>query len=289
MPALSDQPRCPSGRALLKWQVSACEQIEFVQATLGQCGLAPHFHDVWSIGLILQGDCCFTAGGHEYHAPTGSVFILPPYEVHACRARDQATRYAVLYVEAVAMMALAPRLATQVRGCRPQRVWLQRPQLEPLFGRVAALREAAAAWRWLAELDQCLAGELEASYRDVGLHPLQLLFHKHWDEPIDLAAVQASLPQSRWHGIRTFRRATGLTPGAYLRQLRVQKSRRQLGGEVALAELALRLGFADQAHYTRNFKQVFGVTPGRWRHLLQQLNPTTAPALTAAASPPSGD
>jgi hypothetical protein len=74
-----------------------------------------------------------------------------------------------------------------------------------------------------------------------------------------------AMPRSRSQTIRSFRSATGLTPGAYLRQLRVQKSRRLLGpGGLSLAELAAQLGFADQSHFTREFRRVFGITPGRF-------------------------
>ena len=48
-----------SARSILKWQVSPCEQVEFVRASMGVCGLPRHFHDVWSVGLILQGSCSF--------------------------------------------------------------------------------------------------------------------------------------------------------------------------------------------------------------------------------------
>ncbi|MEX8520217.1 MAG: hypothetical protein AB3X44_17030 [Leptothrix sp. (in: b-proteobacteria)] len=36
-------------------------------------------------------------------APTGSVFILPPCELHACGAASADVAYAVLYVEAAVM------------------------------------------------------------------------------------------------------------------------------------------------------------------------------------------
>jgi len=32
-----------------------------------------------------------------------------------------------------------------------------------------------------------------------------------------------------------------------------------------LAEIAARAGFADQSHFTREFKRHFGITPGHYR------------------------
>jgi AraC family transcriptional regulator len=45
--------------------------------------------------------------------------------------------------------------------------------------------------------------------------------------------------------------------------LRLERARRLLDAtDVALSDVALRAGFADQAHFTRLFKRQFGVTPG---------------------------
>lgn len=260
----------PPARAILRWQVSACEQVEFVQARMGPCGLAGHFHDVWSVGLILRGACRFSAGGADHHAPTGNVFILPPYELHACGAASADVVYAVLYVDAAVMQQQAPRLAAQVRDTA-QRVWLAQAGTQALLDEAAHLTRMSAACRWLAALEQALVPASPPLPPQLAgtLHPLQQLFHARWAEAIELAEAELSLAHSRWHTIRTFRRATGLTPGAYLRQLRVQKSRHWLSaGRRSLAEIALQLGFADQAHFSRVFKQVYGVPPGRLKKLL---------------------
>lgn len=274
-------PTQPPGRAILRWQVSPCERVEFVQASMGPCGLAAHFHDVWSVGLILRGSCRFSAAGTEHQAPTGSVFVLPPFETHACGAASADVAYAVLYVESTVMHQHASRLAAQVHG-QTQRVWLAHDGLSALFEQAASLDRVSAAVGWLAALEPALLGEVAAVaiHRDSArmLHPLQQLFHRGWAQPLALAQAQCSLAPSRWHTIRTFRRATGLTPGAYLRQLRVQKSRRWLTRGDSLADIALALGFADQAHFSRAFKQVYGVTPGRLKKLLMQGAKTEAAA-----------
>lgn len=36
-------------------------------------------------------------------------------------------------------------------------------------------------------------------------------------------------------------------------------------GNTPLAAVAIRVGFADQAHLTRVFRKIVGTTPGAWR------------------------
>jgi AraC-like DNA-binding protein len=64
----------------------------------------------------------------------------------------------------------------------------------------------------------------------------------------------------------TCRRAIGVSPKWLIRCFRIQDALELLekGEASGLAHLALELGYFDQAHFTRDFKQVTGVTPGRY-------------------------
>lgn len=267
-----------SARSILKWQVSPCEQVEFVRARMGVCGLPRHFHDVWSVGLILQGSCSFSANGQSHQAPMGNLFILPPYEVHVCGAATLDVVYAVLYVEDAVMRAAASRLGAQVLR-QSQRVWPgtacsakgceTASVRQMVFDAAVQVNSVAAALDWLAALDRALAEPFASvpKLHPPNLHPLQQWFHAHWSQQLDLAQAERAMPRSRSQVIRSFRHVTGLTPGAYLRQLRVQKSR-HLIGLMPLADLAQQLGFSDQAHFSREFKRVFGIAPGRFGRLV---------------------
>ena len=74
---------------------------------------------------------------------------------------------------------------------------------------------------------------------------------------------------STYHLIRAFRAEIGLTPHAYLVDVRVRRARDLLRVGQAPAEVALGVGFADQAHLTRAFKSRIGVTPGAYRRALR--------------------
>lgn len=72
------------------------------------------------------------------------------------------------------------------------------------------------------------------------------------------------------HFARAFKESMGRAPHQYLLSLRLARARRLLETtEASLSDIALRAGFADQAHFTRLFKRAFGTTPGallRTRH-----------------------
>jgi AraC-like DNA-binding protein len=65
---------------------------------------------------------------------------------------------------------------------------------------------------------------------------------------------------------RQFRAAFHLTPQKFLRRLRLRiASRALMGTEESLAEIALKCGFADQSHFSREFRRQFGRTPREYR------------------------
>jgi transcriptional regulator GlxA family with amidase domain len=65
---------------------------------------------------------------------------------------------------------------------------------------------------------------------------------------------------------RAFLRDYGLSPQQYLRRLRMQTACQLLvSSSLALAQVADRCGFADQSHFTRDFRSLTGVTPRAYR------------------------
>ena len=78
---------------------------------------------------------------------------------------------------------------------------------------------------------------------------------------IDALAREAGLSPA--HFSRAFKETIGRSPHCYLLTMRLEHSRRMLDEpDAILSNVALRTGFADQAHFTRLFKREFGVTPG---------------------------
>jgi len=67
---------------------------------------------------------------------------------------------------------------------------------------------------------------------------------------------------------REFGRFFKVTPGEYLRQLRIEFATKQLEEtDMALVEIAGASGFADQAHFSRAFQRRMRCSPGQYRYL----------------------
>lgn len=88
-----------------------------------------------------------------------------------------------------------------------------------------------------------------------------------FSSPPSLAELGRMVDRDAAHVAATFKRVYGDSVGQYLRQLRLWHARRCMDAEPesALSEVALRCGFADQSHFTREFRRRFSLTPGAYR------------------------
>jgi len=91
-------------------------------------------------------------------------------------------------------------------------------------------------------------------------------FRDHYQDPISNIELARLARMSLRAFERKFSRSFHLTPQKYLRKVRLQiASRVLLHRERSLAEVALSCGFADQSHFTREFRRLFGRTPRDYR------------------------
>lgn len=87
---------------------------------------------------------------------------------------------------------------------------------------------------------------------------------------------------------RSFVREYGLPPQQYLKRLRIQIACRMLvDTRESIAGIALRCGFADQSHFTREFRRVTSLTPGTYRETYAAANiPSPAASILSSRPPP---
>jgi len=83
-----------------------------------------------------------------------------------------------------------------------------------------------------------------------------------FSEDISLNNLAEIAKCTSYHVIRLFRKQVGMSPHAYLVQLRLEKARELIDSGQSLADAALLAGFSDQSHLTRRFKKRYGLTPG---------------------------
>ena len=81
--------------------------------------------------------------------------------------------------------------------------------------------------------------------------------------------IAASASVSERECLRTFRKALGTSPVRFLISYRLAESVRLLeSSDMQIAQIAYRTGFESPAHFSRSFRELYGVSPTQWRRRL---------------------
>jgi AraC family transcriptional regulator len=89
---------------------------------------------------------------------------------------------------------------------------------------------------------------------------------KNLDRTIHTRDLSAVAQRSAAHFARSFKHTFGESPHAYLMKKRLEKAcHLMITTSESLSQIALSVGFSDQSHLTKRFKQALGQSPSNWR------------------------
>ena len=107
---------------------------------------------------------------------------------------------------------------------------------------------------------------------------------EHIDQQILVSNLSDLVDLSEAHFSRAFRLAHGEPPHAYIVRRRVELAAQlMLASREPLTEIALKCGFHDQAHLSKQFRQLTGETPAAWRRLRRRPANVACEAATQTA------
>jgi AraC family transcriptional regulator len=87
----------------------------------------------------------------------------------------------------------------------------------------------------------------------------------HLNAQVSLVTLADLARVSPFHFARQFRATVGSPPHQFVLRQRIQRSLQLMkGGRLPLAQIAVTVGFHDQAHFTRAFRRVTGTTPAQY-------------------------
>ena len=273
--------------------MSVREQALWTRARLGRCGppldlltarfdkhvYAPHAHEEFTIGVCVGGsEIIAYRGGHIRTGP-GSIVVLAPGEMHTGGPGNATDGYAYRAVYAGSSLLTDGTLTEGIPHFREP--VLDDPEL------AAALRathtelsacpdpletESRLPWLLTALARRHSTARATSDTVPGAAHIAHAVRDRLADDllaPPTLAELAAEQGLSRYQLLRAFRTTTGIPPYAWLAQYRVHRARGLLESGLKPAEVAGLVGFADQAHLTRWFRRVLGVTPAAYRNSVQ--------------------
>jgi AraC-like DNA-binding protein len=252
------------------WRPAVPGVVEVFHAHFTGYAYPMHVHEAWTLLIVDDGAVRYDLDRHEHGTPHDTVSLLPPHVPHnGSAATPEGFRKRVLYLD-------TRHLPGELIGAAVDGPDLRDPLLRRRVGQVhAALARPGEELE--AESRLTLVGErLRAHLRPptavrtprrdpVLARRLRDLLDARVAEGVTLEEAARVLQAHPAHLVRAFSGAYGIAPHQYLMSRRVDRARRLLLAGRSPADVAGATGFYDQAHLTRHFKRLVGVTPGRYR------------------------
>jgi AraC-like DNA-binding protein len=278
-----DRPRQPTSDTVTFWADPSCGGLEAAAARFKNHSFRPHTHGGLMIGLIDSGTKSFMRQRTQFVAEPGSISIVNAGDLHTgSRAQGDELRYRALYIPvSVLTDAAGSSSANDPPGFRfgvihDQRLFsalslmhasiidrssrLKREQL--LLEAVHALvREYGSPWKPRDKSIADAPGPVRAAYA---------MIEAQFKEEISVSDVAMAVEISPYHLMRLFRRHVGIPMHALQTQLRVTLGKRLLHQGMPASEVALEVGFADQSHFSKRFKELVGASPVSYQRNMQR-------------------
>jgi AraC-like DNA-binding protein len=246
--------------------------IEYVDISYHTDCFKPHFHDHYLILTVNKGVNLGECTRKPYAVTDTDLLLINPSEVHTGRSwQQQYLRYSALYISAgnlqllnenkelwfektlVTDKELAEKIRTIVSNAQHTDDNQLKEQQELLFA--SLIKKYASGYFAKQEKIYCRKSVLK------GIDFIKA----HFDETIRIDDFCRQQNISYYNFIRSFQKFTGLTPGQYLINYRIEKAKELLKQNKAIADACWNTGFFDQSHFNRHFKSITGMTPGQYR------------------------
>ncbi|VGO13583.1 HTH-type transcriptional activator RhaR [Pontiella desulfatans] len=233
--------------------------------------------DSYTLVYITRGGGTFESrSGGAHTINEGDLFMVHPDEWH-CYQPDPATGWDEYWVEFDGEQArrimghdeFSLKKPVHSIGADDQilRLFIEIAEAtqtqSPGFEHIIATQASQIVARILARLrySSAEARETETLIRQARLHIL-----KNAEQSIDFPELAGELGISYSAFRHRFKQITGLPPGQYQIQIRLNKARRLLrNSPLSVADIAAQLGFESIYYFSRLFKKKTGISPLHYR------------------------
>ena len=247
--------------------------------------IEPHRHSVFEFMYFLRGRLSIQVEpAATFHMAASDLFVAWPGELHGWANRKHGGFHQFWF--GVDLDRLSPEGRELARALRKSNTHILRAcsEAEPLMRSLVRqvvrrmphqrnVIEAQLSALVAIIHQRLLAGDSQPTvFFSFALEKARCYMQSHLECRLALREVAAVSGYAPAVFCRVFKKATGLSPGAWHLQARLEAAKDALSGiDTSIAEIAQRYGFSSSQHFSQAFRAAFDVSPGRWRALANRL------------------
>jgi AraC family transcriptional regulator len=258
--------------------------FEFTHLLLREPRVFPeHRHDRPHMVMLYRGRWRDTSSGIRIDAAAGELLFHPARFVHASQALDPGTELILVQIDREMTQAFCPlygnvardvRLPFEVLRGAPERIREELRRGDEAAGII--LESLAMQMMALGSRTAGAGSRLPPPWLADAINQVR----ERAGRPLTVRSIAAAVGVSPSRLAHVFQTAMGRSVTEYIRECRVRAAAAALRETTEpIGEVALACGFYDQAHLTRAFKTLRGMTPLQYRrtHRPRTASPSRRP------------
>jgi len=264
-------------------------RLPFIEARYTQnsnSNYKKHFHKTLSIGAVEQGEVEFNYQAQEYILKPNSLAVINPYATHSCNpVKNKARTYHMIYVDIQWCKEIQEIMLGAIKSFIPlQNVIEKDKKLFDIFielnktlldKRVFYLKKEEVLQNFIWELfnknhKNNIAIKESGKKNNINIvKKAQNYISEHVDDNPTINDITKFLNISSFYFIKMFKQVLGITPHAFLLNLKISKAK-ELLKTISIVDTTYQLGFCDQSHLNRVFKQFVAATPYEYQKSIKE-------------------
>ena len=256
------------------WRLPQLAGIELHRGKAVTRDCPRHWHEELHLCVIESGSGELHYRGTRYSTPAGSLFIVPPGEIHANYTQEpNGCHYRNLYVHPNLLRETIEHLkVNEIESLFSQPILFNTNLINLYVEAHRGLEQPASRLEQdsllLHLLVQLITNHTDKSSSATlrkesdAVSRVRDYIVDNYQENVPLMQLAEIARMSPYYLNRVFCLQIGMPPHAFQTQVRVLKAKKLLREGCAVSAVASATGFADQSHLTRHFKLLVGITPG---------------------------
>lgn len=224
-----------------------------------------HLHQELSIGYIEKGSTILNVNGKNHYIKAREAVIIYPYVSHKCQPVDiNDWAFTMIYIDNEFCKGILDNLVTKNSiGIKK----LGDYEFNKIKHLSDVVKSDIGGFDKEVELTSTLIELFNTYDIDITLqnskkiNSIKTYIEEHFLETLQLRDMEEEFNINKFSLIRNFKSKFNTTPNAYQLQLKVNYGKQLLKDNDNIVDIALKAGFYDQAHFTKEFKKSYGVTP----------------------------
>ncbi|MHC1682185.1 MAG: AraC family transcriptional regulator [Clostridiaceae bacterium] len=232
-----------------------------------------HFHNEISIGLIDKGECEVELYGKKYELSEKTILVIPENVVHKCKPKNyEQWNFKMLYINKQWFKSV---FSEEINNSE-----FIFSNLDDNFYSIAneifrKIEEIKFGLEYEYNLLTQISSLMKLNSYDfckikiesIHMEKIKLIkdyINNNYLRNITLDDLSKLVSLSKYYIVKQFEHCYGLTPHQYQINLRINRARDLLKNNDNFTDVALELGFYDQSHFTKYFREYTGLTPMRY-------------------------